>query len=791
VLESSLTTFAECPSELERFPKTQALSNRTNATVKKAKEYEPATSKNAIPPIYSPDLWKKAATENDGEPWDVASSKASVVVKAPVKAEGKSMPKQSSETAASPIRLQTKAIMQKKPKAFVRKQSTAVPNRHHSLLNDSIELTSSEKENLVEVSSAEDSMVHNDARMLMTSVTKSNISVAENILSEVDDENAVLQDYSTGMIRSESKSFTASSVAEEILKEEIVANDSTETEVMQDNLEMMLSESKRVGAISVAEEILADGILNGTGSKSFSPTSFAEGILNDDLTETEAIQNYSIEPKISNRKSFGQASVAEELLNVSESSFGASSFTEGILNDDSTEPEAMQKDSMEPKLSNRRSFGQASVEEELLNVSESKSVGPISSAEEILKDELTEPEAMQNDSMELKISNSKSFGQASTAEEIVVDALKHTEVIDDDSPEPLVAPIAPLSRSFSSQSDCERSLQKKAIAAASAHKAQREKAKVKDDRPFDESGENPNDREEVTQEAVDELTDNDTLSRISSSDVSEQSMGDLRLVSEVEVTCEPTTGETMVATKSAGAAVLWKSAGGESWTRIAPSSSQVIDEDVGMERGPRELRHTTASHKVSGSGLEKDEARQPLSLESPRTAKQNKTTPTPQSISRSPDRRQQKLQQIRNARRLLRSGLWKKPVLADRIVVQEGDVEGDGEVEIVLESDALPRKFYAHGDSKKNTTASCTYDGNTSLYRDSSWIDDFDGDSRYYGVTDEARSHVAGPGSYVWASEYYVSDSEDDSTGTDGPEEIWDEITELFKLQWRDAWQAT
>jgi hypothetical protein len=74
-------------------------------------------------------------------------------------------------------------------------------------------------------------------------------------------------------------------------------------------------------------------------------------------------------------------------------------------------------------------------------------------------------------------------------------------------------------------------------------------------------------------------------------------------------------------------------------------------------------------------------------------------------------------------------------------------------------------------------------------------MDDFDGDSRSYSVGNKARFRVAGPGSYVATPEYYgyCSDSEDNSTisgGLDDSDEIWEEITELFKLQWRDAWQA-
>lgn len=323
------------------------------------------------------------------------------------------------------------------------------------------------------------------------------------------------------------------------------------------------------------------------------------------------------------------------------------------------------------------------------------------------------------------------------------------------------------------------SLQKEAIAATAVHEAQPEKAKAKDDLPFDESKLKQNDRKEVTQEAVDDLNHNDTMMQISSFDASEHDAGDLTLVIEMEVACDRTTGETMVATKSADAAVQL--------TRIVPSSTQVIDEDVGTERGPSERRRKTPSPEVSRSRLEEEGERPSSSPESRCAAKQDETTPTSQSIHRSPDRRQQKLQQVKRARRMLRSGLWQKPVLADRIVVQEVEGDGEGEVEVVLEKDAIPRKYYAHRDSQHKAATSCT------------WMDDFDGDSRSYSVTDKARFHVAGPGSYVAGPGSYVaapqyygdgSDSDDDSTVSDGHDEIWDEISELFKLQWRDAWQA-
>jgi hypothetical protein len=661
-------------SEEESSPKTQRLSSHTDAVVKRAEESEPDTSRNASLPIYSPDLWKKAEEENESEPWDVASSKASVVVKAPMKAGGESKTKESSAAVPSATQLQIKAIMRKKRRALMRKQPTVVPNRQHSLLHDSTELTSSEKTNSVKVPSPEDTMVQDDAIMLTASETKSEISVAEEIVSEVEVQ-AVMQDCSTGLILPESKSLTGSSVAEEIL-----ADDSTETEVMEDDLELMLLDSRKFGAISVAEEILADEFLNFPESKSFAATS------------------------------------------ITEESFAATSIPE-----------------------------------------------------ESLKDDLTETEAMQNDLADLEISDSKSFGRASVAEELLVDDLSPLERIQDDSAELLVPPVSPLTPSFFSESDFEMSLEKEAIAASAMPEAQPEMAKVKDDLPFDESGLKPNDRKEVTQEAVDDLNHNDTMMQISSFDASEHDAGDLRLVTELEVACESTTGETMVATKSADAAVLL--------TRIVPSSTQVIDEDVATERGPSERLRRTPSPKVSRSGLEEEIERPSSYPESQCAVKQDATTPTSQSISSSPVRRQQKLQQVKRARRMLRSGLWQKPAVADRIVVQEVEGDGEGEVEVVLEKDAIPRKHYAQRDSKHNAAASCTR------------MDDFDGDSRSYCVGKKARFHVAGPGSYVAAPQYYgyCSDSEDNSTISDGPDdsdEIWEEITELFKLQWRDAWQA-
>jgi hypothetical protein len=761
VLEESLTTLTEDTSELESFPKTQAVSNRNNAAVTKAEECKSETSTIASLPMYSPDLWEKVEEENDIEKWDPASPKASVAVKAPMQAEEKSKSNDSSKAEVSPTRLQTKAIMRKKSKAFMRRKST---NKQHSLFNDSSELTSSEKKNSVYVSVAQDTMVQDDANMLTTSETKSNISVAEEIFSDVDDGDAVIQDDSTGLALSESKSFSATSVAENIL-----AGDLTETEDMHDDLELMLSESKRVGAILLAEETLSyelmkvDVEVTLSESKSFGAISVAEGILADDLTETDPMQNDSAELKLSDSKSFSANSVPETIVAV-----------------DLTDTEVVHDDSAE------------------LRISESKSFGAISVAEGIYADDLTVTDATQNDSAELKLSDSKSFGANSEPEKILAVDLTDTKVVYDDSTEPLVPPmshVSPSSPSLSSQSDSERSLQKKAIAAAAAYKAyqaQREKAKVNYDRPFDEGGDSPNDREEVAQEAVDDSNHNGTLTQNFSSDASEDNMGDLVLLSEVNVSCEPTTGETMVATKSVDAAIVWKSAHGDSRSRMMPSSTQVIDEDVGVERGPRELRHSSALHEVQGSGPEQEEERPPSFLDGPRATKQDKMTQRSQSINRSPERRQQKLQQIRRARRMLRSGLWQKPALTDRIVVQEGDHE----VEIVLERETLPRKkYYEDSDSEYNATASCTDDGSTSLYGENAWIDDFDGDSRCYSITDESRSHVAGPGSYVSATGSYISatgsyisDSDDYSTE---PEEIWDEITELFKLQWSDAWQAT
>jgi hypothetical protein len=127
------------------------------------------------------------------------------------------------------------------------------------------------------------------------------------------------------------------------------------------------------------------------------------------------------------------------------------------------------------------------------------------------------------------------------------------------------------------------------------------------------------------------------------------------------------------------------------------------------------------------------------------------------------------LAQIRMAhRKILGARSRQRQALSDRILFAQED---GGGVEILLESEFLGSN-YDTDDSEYNATASCTDDGSTSLNGDNSWVEDWDARS-HESVTDESIS------------------SDDDMDVSIKSEEFWEDMSELFKLQWRDAWQVT